>query len=150
MSRIRRVNVCTLVALVAAAGCRSHPEATWPSDPADLTGQVLDVRGGGGTLGTLRSDTRGYGNGIDGRRLRIRVLSARSQEHGPEAYVMVDGVTQVARANGTPGGNEHPDLEGAFVRVWLRSKVFSSSPSDLSGTARLIAIDSTAGVTSGR
>ena len=141
-NRMRVWSRCIFMALAAAGlGCRSHPES-WPADPADLTGQVLDVRTSGGTLGTPTSDTRGYGNGIDGRRLRIRVLSARSQEHAPEAYVMVDGVTQIARANAAPGSAGHPDLEGAFVRIWLRSKAFSSALSEVSGTARIIAIDS--------
>jgi hypothetical protein len=143
LSRIRYVSNAAVILLAVLAGCRSHPQS-WPSDPPDLAGQVLEVRAAGGTVGTLTTDARGYGNAIDGRRLRIRVLSARSQEYAPEAYVMVDGVTQVARSGDAPGSGDHPDLEGSYVRVWLRSKGFNSSFSEVSGAARMIAIDSVA------
>ncbi|MDQ2666927.1 MAG: hypothetical protein M3Z05_13055 [Gemmatimonadota bacterium] len=146
MGRIRYVTVCTIIALSVIAGCRSRPQS-WPIDPPDLTGQVLEVRAGGGVLGKPTTGVGSYGsseNRSDARRLRIRVISARSTEHEPEAFVTVDGVTQVARSSESPDGDAHPDLEGAFVRVWLRSKLFAHSPTDVSGTARMIAIDSVA------
>ena len=145
MNRSHSLPLSWIIVLALAAGCRSHPQS-WPSDPADLTGQVVEVRTRGGVLATATTDAKGYGNATDARRLRIRVLSALSPASAPEAYVMVDGVTQVAKSGDAPGSGDHPDLEGAYVRVWLRSKGFNSSLKEVSGTARIIAIDSIAPV----
>jgi hypothetical protein len=122
-------------------GCRPQPQS-WPSEEADLVGQVREVRHGAGLPGIRFSVGRSDGEGMD--RLRVRVIASRSTTAGVDAYVGVDGVTRVARTDARGAGEDHPELEGAFVRIWFRGSPRTSTPTELVAMARMVAIDSVA------
>jgi hypothetical protein len=77
-------------------------------------------------------------------RLRVRVIASRSTTPGVDAYVGVDGVTQVARTDARGAGEYRPELEGAFVRIWFRGPPRNATPTELVTMARAVAIDSVA------
>jgi hypothetical protein len=83
-------------------------------------------------------------------RLRVRVIASRSTTPGVDAYVGVDGITQVARTDARGAGEDHPDLEGAFVRIWFRGTPRKSTPTELVTMARVVAIDSVASLSESR
>jgi hypothetical protein len=144
MHRMASIRVGIVIVLVAVAACRSHPQS-WPTEPADLTGQVVEVRSvramGGMQVTDARSNRDAPGTG-DIQRLRIRVIGSRSAAPGTQAYVGVDGITTVARNDASAGSVERPELEGAFVRIWFRGVPQKSTPTELSAMARVMAIDS--------
>jgi hypothetical protein len=145
MYRISPVHV-GIAAVLLAPACRPHLRS-WPSEPADLTGQVVEVRSvrgmAGGTVAAARS-SREVEMADNIQRLRIRVIGSRSAAPGTQAYVGVDGITEVARQGASPAGEGRPELEGAFVRIWFRGVPQKSTPTELAAMARLVAIDSLA------
>jgi hypothetical protein len=128
-----------VASLLAAAACRSKPQS-WPSETADLTGQVLDAR----MVSTLGRLTVGASAGGNIQRLQIRVLGSHSTTPGAQAFIGVDGTTQLLRRDASAGNGDHPKLEGAFVRVWFRGVPRQAAPVELVAMARVVAIDSLA------
>lgn len=128
------VGAVVLAAVVAMAGCKPRTQAV-PSEPADITGYVLDVRVMPGMPG-IGSMTGGSGV----RRLHIRVSASHLTPPGTDTYVGVDGVTRIVRSDGTR--DDAPELERAQVRVWLRSTPRGWSPFGTATTmARMVVID---------
>jgi len=76
-----------------------------------------------------------------GHELRIQVAGARTTVPGYDAFVQVDGITQVA-VSGKVRGAKPSDLEGAYVRVWFRGIPNRIGPARTSAFARFMAIDS--------
>jgi hypothetical protein len=137
-----------LALTMTVAGCQPQAQS-WPTQPADLSGRVLDVQLVRGIGGLEVQPSPGASNGGDIRRLRIRVASSRRAAPGTEAYIGLDGVTQVAR--GVVGSdNGASELQGAFVRVWFRGLPRTSTPTATVAMARLVAIDSVAERGAGR
>jgi hypothetical protein len=132
-----RAGIATLC--MFAVGCRSRPQS-WPSEEADLVGQVLEVRRGAALPGFEVFVGPAAGGGMD--RLRVRVIASRNTTPGVDAYVGVDGITRVARTDARGAGEDHPHLEGAFVRIWFRGTPRKSTPNELVAMARVVAIDS--------
>jgi hypothetical protein len=128
MTMVRRfiARAGVLAVMLAGAGCRPQTQS-WPDQPADLAGRVLDVELVPGEL----------------RRLHIRVASSRRAAPGTDAYIGLDGVTQLTRG-GAGSDDGAPELQGAFVRVWFRGPPRTSTPVETVAMARLVAIDSVA------
>jgi hypothetical protein len=127
---------------VLAASCRPHAQSS-PTQPADLTGRVVDMQVVRGMGGIEIQPASGSSAGGDIRRLRIRVASSRRSAPGTDAYIGVDGVTQLT--GGAAGfGDDAGELQGAFVRVWFRGPPRTSTPTETVAMARLVVIDSLA------
>jgi cyclophilin family peptidyl-prolyl cis-trans isomerase len=141
MQRHPVAGAALLAALIGLAGCTRRVQ-TWPDEPPDIVGYVQDVR----VLGrpaAMAPSVAGLGDAGGVRRLNIRVVAGPGAAAGSQAYVGVDGLTQVGR-NGAARGDDVPELQGAYVRVWLRSPPRWWSPIKTEGMARMIAIDSVA------
>ena len=145
MSRptLRRAAAGAAAMLLAFAACRPQPQ-TWPSDDADLAGQILDarpVRGLDGLSVTLSpaSSPVGYG---DIQRLRVRVTGARTTAPGSDAIVGVDATTSVVHSDRSTRDVADRALQGAYVRIWFRGPPRRESPTELTAMARLMVIDS--------
>jgi len=128
--------------LLSAAACRSQPQS-WPTEAADLTGQVEEERVVSTFGGVTFGSTQAPGGSI--HRLRIRVIGSRLATPGTPAYVGVDGITQFLRRDVPGGSDERPEMEGAFVRIWFRGAPRTATPTELTAMARVLAIDSLAG-----
>jgi hypothetical protein len=124
----------------AVAGCRPQSQPS-PAQSADLTGRVIDVQLVRG-LGGLEVGPGAAGGG-DIRRLHIRIASSRRSAPGTDAYIGVDGVTQLTRAV-LGSDNGIAELQGAFVRVWFRGPPRTATPVETVAMARVVAIDSVA------
>jgi hypothetical protein len=142
MRGIRFVRLCGGAILLWAAACRSQPQS-WPTEAADLTGQVEEER----VVSTLGGVTFGSAQAFGGsiHRLRVRVIGSRLATPGTTAYVGVDGITQFLRRDVPGGSDERPEMKGAFVRVWFRGAPRTATPTELIAMARVVAIDSLAG-----
>ena len=140
-------------ALVLASACASRVEP-WPPEPADLTGRVMEVRAVSSAIGGGDIDARlvpGAVTATDMQRLRIRVSNYRvARAPAADAFIGVDGVTQVVKGTDS-GANVAPTaLEGAFVRIWLRGTPSKPSATTMTGMARRVVVDSIATSESGR
>ncbi len=153
MTRISlaRAGVVAMTLTPMLAGCRSRPQTpTWPSEPADLAGKVVEVRVVRGLPGLEVRPSGGTQSAGDIRQLRVRVTASRTSAPGMDAWVGVDGVTQVARSEARTDLSITPELNGAFVRVWFRGVARKSSPTETVAMARIVAVDSVAQVEAGR
>jgi hypothetical protein len=128
-----------VASLLAAAACRSTPQS-WPSETADLTGQIVETR----LVSSLGGLTIGASAAGNIQRLQIRVIGAKSTTPGAQAFIGVDGVTQLLRRDASAGNSDRPGLDGAFVRVWFRGVPRKVTPVELVAIARVVAIDSLA------
>ena len=139
MTRLRSSFALVLCA-VAACHSRTTP---WPSSPADVVGQVVEVRAVSLKEGVriLPSSFGDSARASWGHELRIQVAGARTTVPGYDAFVQVDGITQVA-VSGKVRGAKPSDLEGAYVRVWFRGIPNRIGPARTSAFARFMAIDS--------
>ncbi len=141
MRRSYFASASTIALILTLASCRSQPQS-WPTGPADLTGEVLDVRVVRGLPGLEVRSTVRPSEGVDIRRLRVRVIGSRTAAPGTVAFIGQDGVTQVARADARKATDERTELTGAFVRIWFRELPRSASPTETVAMARMVAIDS--------
>lgn len=127
---------CTMLGVA----CRAAPQA-WPSEAADLTGQVVAIRRvstlGGTSIAIAASKATG-----DFDRLEIRVLDARGTAPATSAYIGVDGITTILHRDSSAAGRGRAVSEGAFVRVWFRSAPRTTTATQITAMARAIAIDS--------
>lgn len=147
MTPLRRISLGLILCSVGACQSRTSP---WPSNPADVVGQVVEVRAVSLAEGfhVLPSATGENSRASWGRELRIQVAGARTTLPGYDAYVQVDGITQVA-VSGKVRGAKPSDLEGAYVRVWFRGIPNGVGPTRTSALARFVAIDSVGHVGAG-
>jgi hypothetical protein len=125
--------------LLGASACRSKPQS-WPSETADLTGQIVEAR----MVSTLGGLSYGSSTGGNIQRLQIRVIGSHATTPGAQAFIGVDGITQLLQHDASAGGGGYPELEGAFVRVWFRGVPRKATPVELVAMARVVAIDSLA------
>jgi hypothetical protein len=128
-----------VASLLGASACRSQPQS-WPSETADLTGQIVEAR----MVSTLGGFTAGGSAGGNIQRLHIRVIGSHSTTPGAQAFIGVDGITQLLRRDASASDGDRPELEGAFVRVWFRGAPRKATPVELVAMARVVAIDSLA------
>jgi hypothetical protein len=139
------IRVCCSMLLLAAVACHSPVQSSSPTEPADLVGQVVDarvVRGLGGFSVSSTTAARNATAAGDIQRLRVRVIGSRTTAPGTEAFVGVDGATELVSRDASARADR--DLDGAFVRVWLRGVTGRATPNELTGMARVVVIDSIA------
>jgi hypothetical protein len=67
--------------IVLAAGCRAQPRS-WPSEAADLVGQVVEVRVVRGLPGFAVGPAQDAAREVDIQRLRVRVIGSRGTAPG--------------------------------------------------------------------
>jgi hypothetical protein len=129
--------------LVCAVGACHARTASSPSSPADIIGQVVEVRAVTVKSGfqIVPSTATGNDQASWGHELRIQVAGARTTMPGYDAYVHIDGMTQVA-ISGKSGVATPSQLEGAYVRVWFRGIPTGVGPAGTTAVARFVAIDS--------
>jgi hypothetical protein len=143
--------LCAASVMVSACASRAEP---WPPEPADLTGRVVEVRAVSSAIGSGDVDTRlvpGAVTTSDMQRLRIRVSNYRvARAPVADAFIGVDGVTQVVQATDSRANIAPTALEGAFVRIWLRGTPSKPSATTMTGMARRVVVDSIATSESGR
>lgn len=143
MLRTARAHAC-IVTLLLATACRPRTQPL-PATPPDVIGRVVEVRF---VLSPARTNALGApGDYADDRatnvkRLRLRVSGSRFAAPGTQAYVGVDGMTEVVRRDAQARQRPTPELEGAFVRVWFRGIPESATPTEVLAMARLVVIDS--------
>jgi len=138
----RHALACFGLLLFAGGACHSRT-APSPSSPANLIGQVVEVRAVTLTPGfqILPSTATGNDQRSWGHELRIVVAGARTTVPGYDAYVHIDGTTQIAMGSKFKGSTPS-DLEGAYVRVWFRGVPSGEGPLRTSAVARFVAVDS--------
>jgi hypothetical protein len=137
------MRVCSSMLLLAAIACHSPVRSSSPDDPTDLTGQVIDariVRGLGGFSISSTTAARNATAAGDIQRLRVRVIGSRTTAPGTDAFVGVDGATELVNRDASARADR--DLDGAFVRIWLRGVTGRATPNELTGMARVIVVDS--------
>jgi hypothetical protein len=146
MRRTPSMRVCSALMFLGAAACRSQPQSS-PNEAPDLTGQIVEVRLVRALDGVSVTNARTTGSlaGADDiQRLTVRVIGSRTTAPGMQAYVGVDGITELVRRDAPVGSGGRPELEGAFVRIWFRGAPRKATPTDLTAMARILAIDSVA------
>jgi hypothetical protein len=114
--------------LIIAAACRPMAQPS-PTDPADITGRVVDVR-----------DVPPNPGGTTLQLLRVRVAGSHAALPGSEAIIGMDPSTRIFRSDAPAG--DRPELVGAFVRIWTRGVPSTAAPGRFSAMARLVAVDS--------